>query len=51
MLGRTLEGYKGGEFMMGRNTPLWLAEWGRCGPAILGLSDDGHVITGDSVDG
>ncbi len=39
-LGSTFEGYKGGEFVMGEDTPLWFAEYGCCGPAIV---DARHV--------
>lgn len=28
VLGTTLEGYKGGDFVMDANTPLWLSAWG-----------------------
>ena len=28
-MGRTFEGYKGGDFVMHRGTPLWVAEYGR----------------------
>lgn len=27
-VGKTYEGYKGGDFVMGRRTPVWVAEWG-----------------------
>lgn len=27
-LGRTFEGYKGGDFLMGEDTPLWVSEYG-----------------------
>ena len=27
-VGKTFEGYKGGDFVMGKNTPVWLAEYG-----------------------
>ena len=42
-----LTGYKGGEFLMTKDTPLWLASYGRCGPAILDLASDGTLITRD----
>lgn len=30
-IGKTYEGYKGGDFVMGRRTPIWVAEWGTSG--------------------
>lgn len=27
-IGKTFTGYKGGDFLMGKNTPVWLAEYG-----------------------
>ena len=42
-----LTGYKGGEFLMTKDTPLWLASRGELGPAIMDLTPDGLVITRD----
>ena len=36
-LGETYTGYKGGDFLMGLDTPLWAAQWGNTGRAIIGL--------------
>lgn len=33
-LGRTYEGYKGGEYVMREHTDVWLAEWGATGEGI-----------------
>ena len=30
-VGKTFTGYKGGDFLMGKNTPVWLAEYGDSG--------------------
>ena len=30
-IGKTYEGYKGGDFVMGRRTPVWVADWGTSG--------------------
>ena len=44
-LGKTFTGYKGGEFLMDAQTPLWVAEYGDCGRAIIGVSQvDGQVL-------
>ena len=29
-MGATFEGYKGGDFLMGKNTPLWVANYSYC---------------------
>lgn len=43
--GATFVGYKGGDFVMGADTPLWIAEWGCCGVAIVGIEfRDGAVV-------
>ena len=34
-------GYKGGEYQMGRNTPAWIADYGRTGQKIIAINDDG----------
>lgn len=34
-LDTTFEGYKGGDFLMGADTPLWSAAYGCCGDAII----------------
>ena len=36
-LGATFEGYKGGDYVMDEKTPLWAAEWGNLGPAIMDM--------------
>ena len=36
-LGKTYEGYKGGDNLMTENTPLWAAEYGSCGLAIVDI--------------
>lgn len=44
-LGNTFEGYKGGDFIMGPETPLWSAPWGSTGRAIINFSIDGSIVT------
>jgi hypothetical protein len=39
-LDATFEGYKGGEFVMGADTPLWFAEYGCCGRAIVDMREE-----------
>lgn len=39
-IGETFQGYKGGDFMMGKNTPLWVASYSHsCG---FKSNDEGH---------
>lgn len=40
-VGKVFEGYKGGDFRMTEDSPLWVAEWGSCGPALMGIYLDG----------
>ena len=42
-MGEVLQGYKGGDFQMGRNTPVWIASYGCCGQKIMGIRDDGTL--------
>lgn len=44
-LGHEFEGWKGGEYRMHDKTPLWFAEEGHCGRAII----DAKVIDGKVV--
>jgi hypothetical protein len=43
-LNEVFQGYKGGDFHMGSDTPLWIAEYGRTGVKIMSL-EYGDVIT------
>lgn len=42
-MGEVFQGYKGGDFQMGRNTPVWVANYGCCGKKITGVRDDGTL--------
>lgn len=46
-MGAVFEGYKGGEFVMGAKTPVWVAEWGRCGKKLISLSASGAIEMAD----
>ncbi len=37
-LDKVFEGYKGGSFQMDENTPVWIAEYGKCGIKIVGIA-------------
>lgn len=46
-LGQVFEGYKGGEFVMTKVTPLWCANYGDCGlrvMAITGSDQEGLTV-------
>lgn len=43
-MGQVFEGYKGGEFMMGANTPVWVARWGSSGMRLMGLEPEKDPI-------
>lgn len=43
MVGKTLTGYKGGDFVMGKNTPVWIANYGNSGEtAIVDVRQDDY---------
>jgi hypothetical protein len=44
VLDKTFEGYKGGDFTMGEDTPLWVAPYGSTGLAIVDYKDEGHRV-------
>lgn len=44
-MGRVFEGYKGGDFVMGETTPVWVADYGRCGDKLMALHTDGTINT------
>lgn len=43
-MGRTFEGYKGGDFVMSDDTPLWAAEYGCTGLAIMDAISVGDAV-------
>ena len=44
-LGGEFIGYKGGEFVMNGDTPLWMAYYGSCGVKIMAIHEDGAITT------
>lgn len=43
-MGQVFEGYKGGEFVMGAKTPLWISEYGESsGIKLMAVHADGTV--------
>ena len=44
-MGQVFEGYKGGDFVMGALTPVWVAEYGCCGQKLMAINPDGAIQT------
>lgn len=49
-MGQVFTGYKGGDFVMGALTPLWLAPYGNCGERIMAIREDGTIETAEDED-
>lgn len=49
-MGQEFTGYTGGEFLMGENTPLWVASYGRCGDKLMAVHADGTIVTAKDED-
>lgn len=46
-MGRTFTGYKGGEFLMGDSTPVWISEYGlneNLGFESIDFDEDSHLV-------
>ena len=44
-VGKTFEGYKGGDFTMSRQTPIWVARYGNSGnTALIDVIDGGYTV-------
>jgi hypothetical protein len=44
-MGEVFTGYKGGDFLMGRTTPVWVADYGCCGVKLVALGANGEMET------
>lgn len=42
-MGQVFTGYKGGDYMMGALTPLWVASYGNCGQKLMAVHAGGHI--------
>jgi hypothetical protein len=48
-IGKTYEGYKGGDFVMGKTTPLWVANCGDSNStAVIGIRDFEWIVVIDT---
>lgn len=43
--GQVFCGYKGGDFVMGARTPVWVADYGDCGTKLMALHVGGGIET------
>ena len=44
-IGKTYEGYKGGDFTMGKNTPVWVDNYGDAShTGVVDVLDNGYVV-------
>jgi hypothetical protein len=46
-MGQVLCGYKGGDFVMGALTPVWVASYGCCGQKLMALHVGGEIETAE----
>lgn len=46
-MGQVFCGYKGGDYVMGALTPVWLASYGCCGPKLMALHAGGEMETAE----
>lgn len=42
-MGKAFEGYKGGRYVMGELTPVWIADYGCCGVKLIELHAGGKI--------
>ena len=46
-MGQEFTGYKGGEYVMGARTPLWIATYGCCGQKLMAVHAGGEIETAE----
>lgn len=46
-MGKVFCGYKGGDFVMGELTPVWVSSYGSCGPKLMALHAGGDIETAE----
>ena len=42
-MGQVFVGYKGGDYVMGALTPVWIANYGECGKKLISIDSDGEI--------
>jgi len=46
-MGKVFQGYKGGSYVMGELTPVWISNYGDCGKKLMAIGDDGMLEVED----
>jgi hypothetical protein len=46
-MGQVFEGYKGGDYVMGATTPVWVADYGDTGPKLMAIHAGGEIETAE----
>lgn len=46
-MGQVFCGYKGGDYVMGALTPIWIASYSSCGKKLIGLHAGGEIETAE----
>jgi hypothetical protein len=46
-MGQVFTGYKGGDYVMGALTPLWVATYGCCGQKLMAVHAGGELETAE----
>ena len=46
-MGQVFTGYKGGDYVMGALTPLWVASYGCCGQKLMAVHAGGELETAE----
>ena len=46
-MGKVFEGYKGGDYVMGAMTPVWVSHYGTCGQKLMALHPGGGIETAE----
>ena len=49
-LGKVFTGYKGGDYVMSKTTPVWIASYGCCGERFMQLKPNGSIETAPDSD-
>jgi hypothetical protein len=50
-MGKVFGGYKGGDFVMGALTPVWVANYGCCGERLVDIGIGGKITMAPEDDG
>lgn len=48
-MGKIFTGYKGGDFLMGESTPLWVADYGTTGSRLMDISQGKAILAEEDV--